>query len=394
MAALFPLALVALALALVVWAGHLWQEFDAVPGTASGSAVGGADANPGSGNAAGPGALGAPNGAPAASGNASDIASRVSQGLVDITTTLGYANGQAAGTGIVLTSAGEVLTNNHVIEGATDIAVTDVGNGRSYPATVVGYDRTHDIAVLQLQGASGLPTPVLGDSSGTAVGDAVTAIGNAGGVGGAPSVAPGTITALNRSVTATDDVDSTSEQLTHLIQINADIQAGDSGGALVNSAGKIIGIDTAASTGFQVQQSGGQGFAIPINQARAIVHQIETGAGSASVHIGPTPILGIQVQDVGIENGHRRNRSFSQGSSFTSSGALIRGVVAGSPAEQAGLSAGDVITSLDGQAVDSTSTLSALLGLHHPGDQVELGWFDSYGQQQTATVQLVRGPAA
>jgi len=159
-----------------------------------------------------------------------------------------------------------VLTNNHVIDGATSISATDVGNGKTYSATVVGYDRTHDIAVLALHNASGLQTATLGNSSTASVGEDVVGVGNAGGTGGTPSAAGGTITALNQSITASDEGDGTSEQLTGLIQTNANIQPGDSGGALVNDQGEVLGVDTAASAGFQFQSNGGQqgtqGFAI------------------------------------------------------------------------------------------------------------------------------------
>jgi len=133
------------------------------------------------------------------------IATRTDPGLVDVVTTLGYQHAQAAGTGMVLTSSGEVLTNNHVINGATSISVTDVGNHHTYQAKVVGYDRSHDIAVLQLQGASGLQTVSTGTSSSAAVGQKVVALGNAGGKGGTPSVAVGKITGLNASITASDE---------------------------------------------------------------------------------------------------------------------------------------------------------------------------------------------
>ena len=179
----------------------------------------------------------------------SQIAAKVSPGLVDVVSTLGDENGKAAGTGMVLTSNGEVLTNNHVIDGATSISVTDIGNGHTYKATVVGYDKTKDIAVLQLQNASGLRTVTFGDSSTVSVGQQVVAIGNAEGKGGQPSVVTGSVTALNQSITASDEGSaSNSEQLTGLIQTNAPIQPGDSGGPLVNSAGQVIGIDTAASS--------------------------------------------------------------------------------------------------------------------------------------------------
>src|ERR1700759_1077748 len=175
------------------------------------------------------------------------IASKVDPGLVDVISTLGDQSATAEGTGMVLTPTGEILTNNHVIDGATSIKVADIGNGKTYTATVVGYDATKDIAVLQLQNASGLQTAPLGDSSSVTVGSKVTALGNAGGKGGTPSVATGTVTALGQSITASDEASSNSEQLSGLIESNAPIQAGDSGGPLVNSGGQVIGMDTAAS---------------------------------------------------------------------------------------------------------------------------------------------------
>ena len=223
--------------------------------------------------------------------SASQIAQRVDPALVDVVSTLGNQGASAAGTGIVLTSNGTVLTNNHVIRGATSIKVTDVGNGRTYTAMVVGYDASKDVAVIQLQNASGLTTANLGDSSSVRSGDSVTALGNAGGKGGTPSVATGAVTALNQGITASDEGSGVnSEQLTGLIETNADIQPGDSGGALVNSFGQVIGMNTAASSGTQFQsesgQSAAQAYAIPVDNAESIAKQIEAGQGSSTVHIG------------------------------------------------------------------------------------------------------------
>src|SRR5580693_5399794 len=188
------------------------------------------------------------------------IASRVDPAIVDVTSTLGYQQATAKGTGIVLTSNGEILTNNHVINGATSVSVTDIGNGQTYKATVVGYDETKDVAVLQLTGASGLTTANLGDSNTVGVGNAVVALGNAEGLGGTPSVATGSVTALNQSITASDESSATSEQLTGLIETNAGIEPGDSGGPLVNSHGQVIGMDTAASTNYTFGGEGNGGF--------------------------------------------------------------------------------------------------------------------------------------
>jgi S1-C subfamily serine protease len=206
---------------------------------------------------------------------------------VDINSRLSRANVQAAGTGIVLSSSGRVLTNNHVINGATSITVTDIGNGQTYPATVLGYDGTHDIAVLQLQGASGLATALVGDSSTVEVGDEMAAIGNAGGLGGTPSIAAGRVTALHQTVTVRDDIAGSSQQLTGMIRVAADVQPGESGGPLVNTTGQVVGVITAGPDRAQSRAAGGEGLAIPINDAIAISQQIEAGTASSSVHVGP-----------------------------------------------------------------------------------------------------------
>ena len=313
----------------------------------------------------------------------SSIAAKVDPGLVDIDTTLGYQEEEAAGTGIVLTSTGEILTNNHVIDGATSISVTDVGNGKTYSATVVGYDSTKDVAVLQLHGASGLTTASL-DTATVSVGETVVGIGNAGGTGGTPSAAGGTVTALNQSITASDEGDGSAEQLTGLIETNADIQAGDSGGSLVNSAGQVVGMDTAASAGFSFQSTGGssgyEGYAIPIDEAVTLAKQIEAGSSSSSVHIGTTAFLGVEIDAAAYGYGN------------VSSGATVAGVITGSPAEEAGLAAGDVITSVDGNAVDSAQALTSALEPYKPGDHLTIGWSDASGVTHTATVVLSSGP--
>ena len=267
-------------------------------GNSGNSGSSGSSGNTGSGNS------GSSNSSGPSDVNA--IADKVDPGLVDINTTLGYQQEQAAGTGIVLSSNGVILTNNHVIDGATSISVTDVGNQKTYTASVVGYDRTKDIAVLQLHNASGLQTATLGNSSNASVGEQVVGIGNAGGTGGTPSAAGGTVTALNQSITASDEGDGTSEQLSGLIETNADIQPGDSGGALVDTSGQVLGVDTAASAGFSFQSNdqsqGNQGFAIPINTALSIARAIEAGAGSSTVHIGETAFLGVEISPSGTSS--------------------------------------------------------------------------------------------
>ncbi len=304
------------------------------------------------------------------------VAAKVDPGVVDINTRLGYQNAAAAGTGIVLSSDGFVLTNNHVVSGATAISVTDIGNGKTYQASVVGYDRSADVAVIKLSGASGLTVAPLGDSSTVQRGDSIVAIGNAGGAGGTPSAVGGSVTALGQSITASDESTGSSEQLTGLIEVAADIQAGDSGGPLATTAGKVVGMDTAASAGFSYRSAGsGDGYAIPINTALAIAKQIEAGKASTTVHIGQTAFLGIET---GTQQGV--------------GGATVLGTLAGSPAESAGLVRGDVIVSVNGQAVDSPTTLTGLLDQYHPGDRLTIGWTDPTGQSHTATVTATSGP--
>jgi S1-C subfamily serine protease len=333
----------------------------------------------------------------------SQIASKTDPAIVDVTSILGdQGQGvEAKGTGIVLTSNGEILTNNHVINGATSVSVTDLGNGKTYTATVVGYSESNDIAVLQLSGASGLTTANIGDSSTVAVGDSVVALGNAGGVGGTPSVAPGTVTALNQSITASDESSGSSEQLSGLIETNAPIQAGDSGGPLVNSHGQIIGIDTAASTNYQFGGNGGngfggngstgsgdngsssqgsatQGYTIPIDTAISVARQIEAGQGSATVHIGATAFIGLEISAQQYSNG-----------------VLIEGTVSGTPAANAGITGGDLITAINGQSVTTGTQISEALIAHHPGDKITVTWTNGQtNQSQTATVTLGTGPAA
>ncbi len=322
------------------------------------------------------------------------VAARVSPTLVDLNTNLGYQNAAAAGTGVVLSSNGLILTNNHVIAGATKISATDIGNGKTYAATVVGYDVSDDIAVIQLQNASGLAVASLGDSASVAVGQAVIGIGNAGGQGGAPSAAAGTVTALNQSITASEPSSGTSEQLTGLIQTDAPIQPGDSGGPLASLSGKVLGIDTAASSNFSFSTEASEGFAIPIDHALGIVHQITSGKASSTVHIGQTPFLGVQVQTTTSGSRFGNDPLGGDSSGSASNGAFIGGVLSGSPSAAAGISQGDTIVTVNGVSVTTPESLSAILGRYHPGDKVSVTWIDTAGASHTATITLAVGPAA
>jgi len=300
----------------------------------------------------------------------------IGAGVVVIKTNLAYQNASAAGTGIVLTSSGEILTNNHVIAGATTIRVTVPKTTHTYTARVVGYDTTADVAVLQLRKASNLKTVTIGSASKLKLGARVTAVGNAGGTGTLTS-SRGTVTGLNKSITVQDD-SGAAERLTGLIETNAALQSGDSGGPLLNSAGRVVGIDTAASSSspFAVSDSS-DGYAIPIGRATSIAKQIVSGKSSATVHVGATAFLGVQLAST---------------PSFAGQGVTIVGVVPGGSASAAGLVPGDVITSVAGRAVSSPSDIAPIILAHKPGDRVTITFTDRTGLTQSTTVVLASGP--
>ncbi|WP_051640322.1 S1C family serine protease [Cellulomonas sp. URHE0023] len=292
-------------------------------------------------------------------------------GVVTIDTVLGYQGAAAAGTGMILTSDGLILTNNHVVEGSTDITVTDETTGQTYAATVVGTDATHDVALLQLQDASDLQTVALDDDNGVTTGETVTAIGNAEGTGSLVA-ATGTVLATEQSMTASSDASgSNSETLDGLIEFAAAVVGGDSGGALVDDEGEVVGMTTAAST----SQSSVVAYAISIEDALAIAIQIEQGVDNADIVLGYPAFLGVSLS--------------SDGS------ATLAGVLQGTPAAAAGLTAGDTVTSVDGVAVSTASELSAALGAHEPGDAVALTWVSgATGASSSASATLIEGPAA
>jgi S1-C subfamily serine protease len=323
----------------------------------------------------------------APSAAAASVARKIDPGLVDVDTQT--AQGPAAGTGMVVTSNGEVLTNNHVINGAESVTATDLGNGRTYTAHVIGYDRKNDVAVIQLEGASGLATVPFGDSSSVRVGADVLTFGNAGGVGGTPSVAGGSVVGLGSSITANDpSTPGDSEQLTGLIKINGDIQPGDSGGPLT-TGGKVVGMDTAASVGFSFQSASGAGFAIPINQALSIARQIVAGQATSTVHIGATAIIGVYVA---TNNSGDLAYAGCAASEASQSGVLIaEAPISGSPAASIGIAQCDLITSVNATKVNSPAALLNVMETYHPGDRVSLTWLDTSDQSHTVTITLGTG---
>jgi S1-C subfamily serine protease len=315
------------------------------------------------------------------------IAKKVDPVVVDINTTLSSVNGQAghaAGTGMILTSSGEVLTNNHVVEGSTSIKVTVMGRSSTYSATVVGVSTAADVALIQIEGVSGLPTATLADSTKLSIGQPVAAIGNALGQGGTPNITHGTITALNQSITVGGG--ERTERLTNLIQSDAAISPGDSGGPLVNASGQVIGMITAGESNGPRQTTTTVGYSIPTNRALSIVNQIRSGEASADVIIGPPAFLGVSVRD--LDPASAAQLGLSSGA-----GVLVVGVEPGSPAAHAGINANAVITAIDGAPIASRNALGPAIRSHRPGQQARVNWVDQAGSH-SFTVTLIAGPAA
>lgn len=327
--------------------------------------------------------------------NVSSVTAKVEPGVVDITAVDGYQNATSAGTGMVLTANGEILTNNHVIDGATSITAQVDGAGTKYTAKVIGYDATQDVALLQLENASGLKTVTVGNSSTVSVGLPVVAIGNALDLPGKPTVTSGSITALNRSITASDEDGTNDENLSGLLQTDAPLEPGNSGGPLANSAGQVVGMNTAAasSTTSDNEQSSTVGFAIPINTALSIASQMQQGQSSGAVHIGLPAFLGVDVESASSAGGGNGG-GFGGYSPPVSSGALITNVFSQTPAQTAGLVSGDVITAANGTTITSQSSLSAVIAAESPGASLSLTWVDSSDNSHTATVTLGTGPPA
>jgi S1-C subfamily serine protease len=317
--------------------------------------------------------------------SAAAIAAKVDPAIVDLNTVLqtSTGTGQAAGTGLILTSSGYVLTNNHVVAGSVSIKVTIQGHG-THAAEVVGVDPTADLAVIKVEGVSGLPTVTFADSSTVQVGDTVYALGNALGLGGTPRETQGSVTALDQTITASEG-GANSEQLSGMIQSDTVISPGDSGGPLVNSAGQVVGIITAGeATGFRNTTST-VAYAIPSNTARDIANQILSGQTSPDIIYGKVGYLGVNVQTLDAETAAQLGLSIT-------AGALVRSVQSGSPAESAGIPRLAVITGVAGTSIDSANALGDALHAYKPGAQVKITWVDTAGMH-SANVTLVSGPA-
>lgn len=322
----------------------------------------------------------------------------------------GGNGGTSAGTGMVLSADGYALTNYHVVESTDKLRVTVADTGKSYAATVVGADATHDVALLRLQDATDL-TPVTIDRDDVSVGQAVTAIGNGGGQDRLYQ-ASGTVQQLDDDITVSADATSSGHQLNGLIRTNAGVVPGYSGGPLFDKQGEVMGINTAASSG-----GAPEGFAIPIQQALTIADQIKAGKTNGTVRVGPRAVLGVQVASsprAGTSNLPGRGRvpqqssgsqggqdapgaqdapgSGSAGAAGSATGAAVTGVTDGSAAESAGLTAGATITAVDGTPIADAAALQAAISAHAVGDTVEVTWIDESGERHTAKATLKASP--
>jgi S1-C subfamily serine protease len=362
--------------------------------------------------------------------------SKVGQGIVLINTALQYSSEAAAGTGMVINAAdGLVLTNNHVIESSTKITVTVPATGKTYGAKVLGYDETGDVALIQLQNFSGLHAVPVGDSGKVKNGDKVTALGNAEGRSQIVSAAGGII-GVNQTVTANDQGGAVATETLHgMLKTDAAIVSGDSGGPLVNASGRVIGMDTAGNDGgggFGGNQQASAGYAIPINTALSVAGHIAAGQASSTITIGYPPFIGIyvapgtstdpqeQAQEQEQQNNNNGFGGFGGGNGFggngvgngggqgcytnnsnlpvpgtiapVNTGTLVVGTICSSPAQAAGLTAGSVITSVNGTTIGAPQSVHNALAKFHPGDSVSLTWVTPSGQRKTASMTLTQGP--
>jgi putative serine protease PepD len=260
-----------------------------------------------------------------------------------------------AGTGMILTPDGEVLTNNHVIAGATSIKVTVFGQSDSRDADLLGSDAVDDVALVKIRGGAGLPAADLGDSDKAVVGDDVVAIGNALGLAGGPTVTEGIVSAKDRTVPAGN------ETLEGMLQTDAAINPGNSGGPLANGQAQVIGMNTAVATGAPGEPAQNVGFAIPVNRIKPLLPELRQGRTPVTAATFLGAALVTLTPDLRQQYGFTPDK-----------GAVVGQVVPGSPADSAGLQPGDVVVSFDGQPVDSAEKLRSLIRRHKPGDRVQL----------------------
>nr|MBA3304210.1 trypsin-like peptidase domain-containing protein [Acidimicrobiia bacterium] len=273
-----------------------------------------------------------------------------------------------AGSGMVIEADGTVLTNAHVIEGATSITV-NLADGRSAEADLLGSIPSSDVALVRIKGVEALDTVTLGSSTDLRVGDDVVAVGNALNLTGTPTVTTGIVSAKDRSVET-----ETGVVLDSLVQTDAAINQGNSGGPLVDATGKVIGVNTAIAGGAE-----NIGFAIAIDALKPLIERIKAGDGD----LGARPFLGVSTADLsGVNPDVLQNLGVSR-----TDGAFVAEVTPGSGAAEAGLETGDVILSIDGERVRTTADVGRVVAGGDPGDTVEIG-YERNGEERTVTATL------
>lgn len=316
----------------------------------------------------------------------SAIAEKVSPSVVGIKVTIAQqqsgffssaGQGTSEGSGIIISEDGNILTNNHVVEGALTAGTNELSKGskievilpsqkdKAYTATLVGRDSDSDLAVLKID-ATGLTKAELGDSSQLKTGELAVAIGNPGGLDYMGSVTTGIISGLNRILTTSDGKEL------HLIQTDAAINPGNSGGPLCNSTGQVIGINTVkiSATGYE-----GLGFAIPINNVKEIAQDLINYK-----YVKGRPLMGVSIDE--------RFTDEVASSYNVPTGLLVSGVTQSGPAENAGIKNGDIITKFDGKAFKTFAELKTQIDTHKPGDKVAV---EIYRDGQTKTLTLTLG---
>jgi S1-C subfamily serine protease len=285
----------------------------------------------------------------------------------------GSQSGRAAGTGMVIEADGLILTNNHVVENATSITVT-LADGSEVDADLVGSIPSNDIALVRARDVHDLTTVTFGSSSAARVGDPVVAIGNALGLGGTPSTTAGIVSALGRELDAENG-----EHLEELIQTDAAIYPGNSGGPLVNASGQVIGVNTAIARGPEGIGSENLGFALPIDQLKPLIDELKQGGGE----VRGGAFLGVRTVDIGDVTPAVLDRF----NITADHGALVGEVIAGSAADDAGLQVGDVITAIDGHQIETAAGVGEVITGAKPGDEVTLT-VERDGKERTITATL------
>jgi S1-C subfamily serine protease len=298
---------------------------------------------------------------------------KVSPAVVTIQVRSGIGSG-GTGSGFIFSSNGWILTNRHVVEGATEIQVV-LADTRTFSGTVYGIDTLTDLAIVKVN-ATGLPTAPIGSSADLEQGQLAIAIGNPLGTF-ENTVTTGVVSGLGRQITAGDVSQTSSERLNDLIQTDAAINPGNSGGPLLNSAGQVIGINTAVN-----QSAQGIGFAIPIDAAKGIMQQALAGKPLAR------PWIGVYYTEVTKGLATEQNLPVDHGALIGPPTNAATGVLSGSPAARAGLKDGDIIVAVDGTQLDDGHDLSSIIVTHEPGDTIQLSVRRG---SQTLTLELTLG---